>query len=130
MAQKESYSERTEKSMLPNLMSAEFAAVGKKRIEEFGKAQTEFVDKLRETNRQWFERMQSEATLASEFAARLTAARSIPEVATAYQEWANRQMEMAAEDAKRVFADSQKLVEAGVHFLSNGWLSNGKASGT
>jgi len=130
MAQKESYSERMEKSTLPNLMSAEFAAIGKKRIEEFGKAQTEFVDKLQETNRQWFERMQSEATLASEFATRLTAARSIPEVATAYQEWANRHMEMAAEDAKRVFADSQKLVEAGAHFLSNGWLSNGKASGT
>ncbi len=117
-----------EKSTLPNLMSAEFAASGKKRIAEFGKAQTEFVDKLQELNRQWFERMRSEATLASEFAAQLTAARSIPEVATAYQEWANRHMEMAAEDP--VFADSQKLVEAGAHFLSNGWLSNGKASGT
>lgn len=130
MSQKESHSARMEKSTPPDLMSAEFAAVGKKRIEDFGKAQTEFVDKLQETNRQWFERIQSEATLASEFAARLTAARSIPEVATAYQEWASRRMGMAAEDAKRVFADSQKLVEAGAHFLSNGWLSNGKASGT
>jgi hypothetical protein len=55
--------------------------------------------------------MQSQAKLGSEFVAKLTAARSIPEVATAYQEWASRQMEMAAEDAKRIFADGQKLAE-------------------
>jgi hypothetical protein len=63
--------------------------------------------------------MQSQAKLGSEFVAKLTAARSIPEVATAYQEWASRQMEMAAEDAKRIFADGQKLAETGARLLSN-----------
>ena len=62
------------------------------------------------------DRMQSEATMASEFSTKLTAARSIPEVATVYQKWATRRMEMAAEDAKRLFADSQKLHRDGSAF--------------
>ena len=52
-----------QKSTLPNLMPAEFAAMGKKRLEEFTKAQTELLNKVEETNRKWFERMQSEANL-------------------------------------------------------------------
>ncbi len=64
MAQKEAYNERTEKPSLP----VEFAGIGKRRIEDCVNAQTELLDKLQETNRQWLERMQSEANLASEFA--------------------------------------------------------------
>ena len=52
-----------------------------------------------------------------------------PEVATAYQEWATRHMEMAAEDAKRFFADGQKFAETGARLLSNGWQANGHAGG-
>ncbi len=91
--------------------------------------QTEQLEKLQEVNRNWIDRMKSQAKLGSEFAAKLTAARSIPEVATAYQEWAGRQMEMAAEDAKRIFADGQKLAETGARFLSNGWRTNGHDRG-
>jgi len=130
MAQKESQGERMEKSALPNLMPAEFAAMGKKRMEDLGKAQKEFLAKLEETNRQWFERMQAEGTMASEFSAKLTAARSIPDVATACQEWTSRHMEMAAEDAKRIFADGQKMAETGARLLSSGWLPNGKTGST
>ena len=80
-------------------------------------------------NRSWIDGMQSQAKLGSEFVAKLTAARSIPEVATAYKEWASRQMEMAAEDAKRIFADGQKLAETGARLLSNGWRPNGNDRG-
>ena len=41
--------------------------------------QGELLDKLQETNRQWFDRAQLETNLASEFASELTAARSLPE---------------------------------------------------
>lgn len=47
-------------------------------ISHFANAQAQFLDKLEATNQRWFERMQSEATLASEFASKLTMARSIP----------------------------------------------------
>lgn len=128
MAQSHTERTRTEKSSLPNLIPAEFAEMGKKRLDELVAMQTEQLEKLQEANRQWFDRMQSETTLTSEFAAKLTAARSIPEVATAYQEWASRHMEMAAEDAKRIFVDSQKLAETGARLLSNGWWPNGHGS--
>ncbi len=93
MAQKESH---TEKSSSPLLMPTEFAEMGKKRADEFVKTQTEFLEKLQEMNRQWFDRAQSEASLASEFTSKLTAARSIPEAMAAYQEWASRRFEMMA----------------------------------
>ena len=80
MAQKESHnqSERTQKLPLPNLVSAEFAVMGKKRVEEFVNAQNELLDNLQEINHQWLERMQLEVSVASEVASKLTAIRSIP----------------------------------------------------
>jgi hypothetical protein len=114
-----------EKSSSPNLMPAEFAEMGKRRVEEFVHTQTELVEKLQEMNRQWFDRAQSEANLASELASKLTAARSIPDVMAAYQEWASRRFEMMAEDGKHLLADTQKLTEAATHLLPNGSLFKG-----
>ncbi len=125
MAEKESRSERTEKSSLP--MPAEFAPIVKERIEDFVNAQTELLEKLQELNRQWFDRMQSEANLTFEFASKLTAARSIPDAMTACQEWANRRVEMMAEDREHLLSDCQKFTETGAHLLWNGWQS--KSSG-
>ena len=125
MAQKESHAERTEKSSLPNLMPTEFAELGKKRIEEFVNTQKELVEKLQEMNRQWFDRAQAEANLASELASKLTAARSIPDAMAAYQEWASRRFEMMAEDGKHLLADTQKFMEAATHLLPNGSLIKG-----
>ena len=51
------------------------------------------------------------------------------EVAMAYQEWTSRHLDMATEDAKRIVADSQKLVETGARLLSNSWLTNGQGDG-
>ncbi len=65
--------------------------------------------------------MQSEAALAAELSARLTEARSLPDVATAYQEWATRHMEAAAEDSKRVMAAIQELAETGRELLTKAW---------
>lgn len=84
------------------------------------------LNRLQETNRQWFDRMQSEARLASDFANKVIAGPSIPDAMTACQECANRRFEMMAEDGKRLFADGQKLVEAGTHRLSNGFSVKGR----
>jgi hypothetical protein len=76
-------------------------------------------------NRQWFDRAQSEANLASELASKLTAARSIPDAMAAYQEWASQRFEMMAEDGKHLLADTQKLMEGATHLLPNGSLFKG-----
>ena len=130
MSQTERRADKADKSAPSNLIPPELAAMGKKRLDQLVAMQTEQLEKLQEANRNWFERIQSEAKLASEFTAKLTAARSIPEVATAYQEWAGRHLEMAAEDAKRIFADGQKLAETGARLLSNGWWPNGHGGST
>ncbi len=126
MAQRESHSEPPEKFSPAHLTSAELAAMGKKRIEELFGAQTELLEKLEESNRQWFKRAESEAKLASEFTSKLTAARSIPDALTACQEWGSRRFELMAEDGKHLVADAQKFMEAGARLLANGWSSNGR----
>jgi hypothetical protein len=108
---------------MQNPMSAEFAAMGKKRVEEFTKVQTELLDKIQEANRQWVERLQSEANLASEFAAKLSAVRSVPDAMNVGQEWTSRRFEMMAEDGQRLFADIQKFMETAARLLSDGWQS-------
>ena len=116
---------RTDQAENSSLMLPEMAAMGRKRIEEFAEMQTELLEKLQEANRNWFDHMQSEANLASEFWTKVTAARSIPEAATTCQEWASRRMEMAAEDSKRLLADGQKFMETGSRLWPKGWLSSG-----
>lgn len=120
MAQKEPQSERAEKFPLLNLAPAEIAAMGQKGMEDFINAQTELFDKLRETNQQWFERAQSEAKEASEFASKLTTVHSLPEAMTVWQEWMSRRFAMMAEDGKHLLADTQKFMEVGRRFLPNG----------
>jgi hypothetical protein len=128
MAQRESYAERTEGLAAPNLtMFPEMAEMGKKRIEDLVDAQRELLNKLQEMNRQWFDRMQSEAKITSDCANNVIAARSIPEAMTAWQEWANRRLEMTAEDAKHLVADSQKFMEASTRLLSSGLSGTGRS---
>ena len=73
------------KSAQPNLLVfTEMAEMGKKRIENFVDAQKELINQLQEANRQWFDRMQSEAKVASDFANKVMGPRSIPDAMTAY----------------------------------------------
>ena len=130
MAQKEPHTERTGKSLSINLIPIEFAEMGKKRIEEFVNVQTELLNEVQETNRQWFDRAQSEANLASEFASKLTAARSIPEAMATCQEWTTRRFEMMAEDGKHLLADAQKFMEAVARLMPKGSLINGGGTST
>jgi Phasin protein len=112
------------------LDAAAFAALGKTNIDNFVSAQTEFVAKVQEANRQWFDRMQSEASAASEFGSKLTAARSIPEAMTVCQQWGTRCLEMIAEDRKHLLSDCQSLAETGTRLLSKGWHLNGSGIST
>jgi hypothetical protein len=95
-------------STTPNSIFAELGEIGKKRAEAMAAAQTELLHGFQEISQHWVARAKSEAELASELVAKLTSARSIPETATAYQEWASRRMRLAIEDSQRLFADGLK----------------------
>lgn len=116
MAQKEARKDQAEKSPFN---AADFTATAKNRIEAFTKAQSELLDNVQEMNWQWLDRIQGEASLASEFASKLTAARSVPEAMTAYQTWGSRRFEMMGEDAKHLWDDAQKFVQASARLLQS-----------
>jgi hypothetical protein len=123
MAQKQPGGERLEMPLPLNLTPAELAETGKKRMEEFVRAQSEFLEKLQQANRQWLDRIQTETAFVSEFSSKLSAARSLPEAMTACQDYTRRWFEMLAEDGEHLLADSKALMETGARLMSNGWAT-------
>jgi hypothetical protein len=105
-------------------------AMGKKRFDELANIQSDLLEVIREANQNWLDRMQSEATLASEFSSKLTASHSIADTTAACQEWAKRRMELFTEDGQRLLSNSQKFMEKTAQFLSNRWFSNGQTGGS
>ncbi len=111
----------TERPTPPDLFRANLAEAGVKRVEDVVSLQKEFVTYLQDVNRNWFEHMQSEAAITSEFGGRLAGARSMPDVVAAWQEWTNRRMELLAQDGRQVLKETEKLIEAGARVFANGW---------
>jgi len=99
----------------------EVSALATKRMEEISQLQAQLFQGMPDINKRWMDRMQSEAALAAQFTAKLAAAHSVPDAASAWEEWITRRMEMATEDAKLLLADSQKISEAATAFLSSGF---------
>lgn len=121
MNQQEERRERPE----PEKRASEFAAEGKGRLEDFSDARNQIWDRLQDANRAWLERMQHEAALTAEFASKLSASRSFSETATVLQNWTSKHIELAAEDARRLFADAQQMMNAGARF----WSTSARRSG-
>jgi hypothetical protein len=96
-----------------------------------GEAQTEamlamqkdLVDAYEQINRAWLERVKSEADLWSELAAKMSGARSLPDAMSAYQECVAQRMQMAAEDGRRIFEDSQRMMGTITRSLTKRWPS-------
>jgi hypothetical protein len=125
MAQKDPHTEGSTKSATSSASFTELGEIGKKRAEAMVAVQTELFEELQEISQHWVARAKSETDLASELVAKLTSARSAPETASAYQEWARRRMRMAVEDSQRLFADSLKLMQTGARLFSNGAIGGG-----
>ena len=113
---------------MSNILPAEFVEIGKKRVAAFMEIQQDLFDVFQEINQAWFDRARSAATVHSELIAKLSAARTVPETADAYQQCMGKRMEMMVEDGRRLLADSQKIVDLGTKFLTNGSGRNGAAA--
>jgi Phasin protein len=101
-----------------------FDNLGKMQYEAAFAMQRELLDTLEQMNRAWFARAQSEIDLAAEFIGKVAETRSIPDVATACQDCISRQLEMFAEDSRRMLADGEKLLRAGTRHLAEGTAAN------
>jgi len=110
--------ERRSESAQSRAATAEVAAEGQRRLEDFTEARNEIWDRLQDANRVWMERMQQEAAMTAELASKLTASRSLSETTTVLQDWTSKHIEMTTEDTRRLFSDAQQMFNAGARFWS------------
>ena len=115
----------SKKSSPSNLGPAKFAKFGGKQAETSMEMQKEVGGPFEQANRDWLARLEKERDLASELASKLSAAKSLPDVAKEYQEWMTQRMEMMAEDSHKFFADSQKFMNSAVGLMTKGGWPSG-----
>src|SRR5258708_31713895 len=106
----------------------DLVGMGKKRLQALFDAQSKLVDTLPALSREWISRAQAERELSSELLAKLTAARTLPESARAYQEWLSRRIDMFADETRMLLADTQKLVEVGARLFAIDGSGNGNGA--
>lgn len=105
---------------MPMFNPADFTKLGKEQADALTDMQKEFAKLIEQANADWLARMEQERELASDLAAKLAAAKSLPDAAKAYQDWMGRRMETITKDSQKFFADSQKLVTSMNRFMSTG----------
>jgi hypothetical protein len=111
---------KAKEALASHWIPEEFAQMGGKPLEAFIGMQKQILDSFDEANRAWLSRTRLEAALAAELFNKLTAARSMSAVAAAYRECMNRQLDMLAEDGRRMLDDSKKLLKSSSGLFSNG----------
>jgi hypothetical protein len=105
-------------SAAPSSFPADLVGLGKKRLEAFFEAQSKLVDTLPVLSREWMSYAEAERDLSADLLAKLTAARSIPESAKAYQEWLDRRMDMLADETRTMLDDARKLADVGARLFA------------
>jgi transketolase len=98
--------------------------------ERLGRFQAELFEKTQEINSHWLERLQSQATLAAEFATKMASTRSFPDAAAIYQEWASRQLKLTMENASYAISAGQALMELGSQLLKGEHKDKGSVEST
>lgn len=128
MAQKGGREDTSMAFSMSKLVPTDFMDAGQKWTDVIREMQRQGASTIEQTSREWMERYQSELELASEFAAKLSAARPnlstpfapLAEVATAYNEWLTAHMKLMMEDGQRLMANSQKFANVATKALSSG----------
>jgi hypothetical protein len=95
---------------------------GKERTEAMLGLQKELLDMCDQASRDWLARIKAEAELWSELAAKLTAARSVPEAVESYQQCISQRMKMVTQDAQRLSDDYGSFMQKFTRSLNNGWF--------
>jgi Phasin protein len=100
-----------------------FLKAGKEQNEAILGVHKELLEAYEQASRAWLARVKSEVDLWSQLAAKLAATRSGPEAMQACQESVTQRMQMAAEDARRMYDDCQKIMSKIGQSFGNGWPS-------
>jgi hypothetical protein len=92
--------------------SIHIANVGKEQMDGMNRIQKEMIETYEEAGRVWTERMKAEMDLWSGLGARLAGTHSLPEAMETYQKYVTQRVQMAAEDARQLFEQSQKITRS------------------
>lgn len=90
-----------------------FGDVGARNVAAGLRLHREMLGLLSDMGQDWLARASAEAQLALRLPNRLTAARSVPDAVTAYQEWFGEWLNRCSEDSQRLLSDGQKIVVTG-----------------
>jgi dihydrofolate reductase len=99
-----------------------FTEMGRKTFEMMADMQKGILESLLLLNRQCLAHAESDAKLTSEFMTKLATAKSIPDAASACQEYASHRMEIFADDTRQLLAAADKMVPK---FLDNSFRGAG-----
>jgi hypothetical protein len=101
----------------------EFSRMGEAQTEAMLQVQKELLDTYEQISREWLARVKAEADLWSELANKMSTVRSLPDALGTYQQGVAQRVQMAAEDGRRLFEDTQKIVNTMTRSLSSKWPS-------
>jgi phasin protein len=105
---------------LSDLNAGGFLAFESKRLETVKEVQEQLLDTFEQFNRQQLAQGKQEMEFASEFAGKITSARSVPDVMNAYQNWISERMALYVEDGRKLLVDSQRVLNTTMKLLSKG----------
>lgn len=108
------------KSPWSPLNLTEVGKYGQKQLDALIEMQKGICTVVEEANRNWLARLEVERELTSDLTTKLSNAKTLPDAAKVYQDWANHRMQLLTEDGQKVVADSQKLLSSATRFFSNG----------
>jgi DNA repair ATPase RecN len=98
---------------LSDLSAGGFLASQSKGVETVKEVQEQLLDTFEQFSRQQAARAKQEMELVSEFAGKITSARSVPDVMNAYQNWISKRMALYVEDGQRALNTTMKLLSFG-----------------
>jgi hypothetical protein len=94
---------------------------GQERTEAAMALQKALMESYEQFSRVWLARMQSEIKLWSDLANKLSTTHTVPEVFESCSKSVSERMQMAAEDGRRLFDESQQMTQKIAKSLGNGW---------
>jgi hypothetical protein len=118
MANKETMGSQAQKAVPPPFMNW-----GQEQSEAAMALQKTLLESCDQASRAWLARVQSEMSLWSDLANKMSGTKSIPEAFDAYTKGVSQRMQMAAEDGKQLVEEYQQLTQKIAKSLGNGWPS-------
>ena len=97
-------------------------------VTNWGQQQTEtalnfqkaILESCEQASRAWVDRMQSEISLWSDLASKMSSTKSVLEAFETYTKCMSQRMQMAADDGRKLVEDAQQLTQKFAQSLGNG----------